>query len=89
MRPSSLVLLVKMMSGLVVQNSFTAMLGPGRPVVVSRTWQVIGSRTVDAITRISNDLNEIWRRRTDVVRSLFFCSRRGSGVDLKGISDEG
>lgn len=32
-----------MISGIVQQESFTVMFGAGLPVVVSRTWHVIGS----------------------------------------------
>jgi len=42
-RPSWLVVLVKITSGRLQQISFTAIFAAGFPVVVSRTWQVIGS----------------------------------------------
>jgi hypothetical protein len=42
-RPSAFVLQLKTISGTVVQIRLTDMLAAGRPVVVSRTWQVIGS----------------------------------------------
>lgn len=44
-RPSALVVLLNTMFGMAVQIRLTEISGAGRPVVVSRTWQVIGSLT--------------------------------------------
>jgi len=43
MRPSVLVTAVKAIVGEVAQVRVQIMCGAGRPVVVSRTWQVMGS----------------------------------------------
>lgn len=53
MRPLELVVVLNTSSGLLLQKSRTDMFAAGLPVVVSRTWQVIGSLVGAAMIEMS------------------------------------
>lgn len=59
-RPSALVLLLNTMSGTEQQTNLTDMFAAGRPVVVSRTWQVMGSLAgLDILGLFIDEVEEI------------------------------
>jgi len=75
------------MSGTAVQNSLTERSAAGRPVVVSRTWQVIGSRDCSAMIYEYDKANMLVTRRYSRDRGLWRGSNKGSFVDA--LSDSG
>ena len=61
-RPSAFVVQLKTISGTVVQIKLTDISGAGRPVVVSRTWQVIGSLAGVAIGIVLDSMKLLERK---------------------------